>query len=236
MATGNVEREVLQLLASAFPQSADRLRGQIEALANLTAVQNDRVRENTDALAQNSASRSSGASQAASTGRTILSALGGGLFLSPLINGIARLFRGSPQQEPVAPLPVVRPSPLSPQAALFPGGGGYSSFDFDQFGRPRQIAAQDLGELRIGTATALESSLLASKLLADTTKRSDLREDVNGGQTQETLSGPVSLPQVTIQIQALDSRSILDRSDDIARAVREAMLHSHSVNDVIGEV
>ncbi len=42
--------------------------------------------------------------------------------------------------------------------------------------------------------------------------------------------------QVTIQIQALDSRSVLDRSDDIARAVREAMLHSHSLNDVVSDL
>lgn len=42
--------------------------------------------------------------------------------------------------------------------------------------------------------------------------------------------------QVTVQIQALDSRSVLDRSDDIARAVREAMLHSHSLNDVVSDL
>lgn len=40
---------------------------------------------------------------------------------------------------------------------------------------------------------------------------------------------------VVIQIQALDSRSILERSSDIAAAVRDAMLHSHSLNELIRE-
>lgn len=47
---------------------------------------------------------------------------------------------------------------------------------------------------------------------------------------------PARQPQVTVQVQAMDARSFLDRSDDIARAVKEAMLNSHSVNDVIGEL
>ena len=43
-------------------------------------------------------------------------------------------------------------------------------------------------------------------------------------------------PQVTIQVQAMDSRSFLDHKDDIARAVREAMLNMHSLNDVVSEL
>jgi hypothetical protein len=41
---------------------------------------------------------------------------------------------------------------------------------------------------------------------------------------------------IQINVQAMDSRSFLDHSDDIARAVREAMLHSHSLNDVVSEL
>lgn len=41
---------------------------------------------------------------------------------------------------------------------------------------------------------------------------------------------------VTVNVQAMDSRSFLDHRDDIARAVREALLHSHSLSDVIGEI
>ncbi|MCS6954151.1 MAG: hypothetical protein RMK57_16235 [Bryobacterales bacterium] len=45
-----------------------------------------------------------------------------------------------------------------------------------------------------------------------------------------------STPQITVQIQALDSRSFLDRRDEIAQAVREAMLNAHGLNDVLGEL
>ena len=42
-------------------------------------------------------------------------------------------------------------------------------------------------------------------------------------------------PQVTVQIQALDSKSIMDRSQDIAQAVRAAMLESGVLSDVVRE-
>jgi hypothetical protein len=40
-------------------------------------------------------------------------------------------------------------------------------------------------------------------------------------------------PQITVQVQAMDSQSFLDRSNDIALAVRQAMLESGVLNDVI---
>jgi len=40
-------------------------------------------------------------------------------------------------------------------------------------------------------------------------------------------------PQVTIQVSAMDSQSFLDHSDDIAMAVKHAILNSSSLNDVI---
>ena len=43
-------------------------------------------------------------------------------------------------------------------------------------------------------------------------------------------------PQVVVNISAMDSQSFLDRSGDIALAVRDAMLHMHPINDVVGEV
>lgn len=41
--------------------------------------------------------------------------------------------------------------------------------------------------------------------------------------------------QVTVQVQAMDSRSFLDHRDEIAAAVRQALLESHSLGDVMGE-
>jgi hypothetical protein len=45
-----------------------------------------------------------------------------------------------------------------------------------------------------------------------------------------------SAPSVTIQVQAMDSRSFMDHSDEIARAVREALLNAHSLSDVMSEL
>jgi hypothetical protein len=42
--------------------------------------------------------------------------------------------------------------------------------------------------------------------------------------------------QITVQVNAMDSRSFLDHKDDIARAVRQAMLNMHSLNDVVSDL
>jgi hypothetical protein len=41
--------------------------------------------------------------------------------------------------------------------------------------------------------------------------------------------------QITVQVRAMDSRSFLDHSGEIAMAVRQAMLESSVLNDVIRE-
>ena len=45
-----------------------------------------------------------------------------------------------------------------------------------------------------------------------------------------------SSTQITVQVQAMDSQSFLDHSNDIALAVRQAMLESSVLNDVIRAV
>ena len=50
------------------------------------------------------------------------------------------------------------------------------------------------------------------------------------------LSGGSAQPQVTLHIQAMDTQSILNRSSDIAQAVRQAMLQSHPINDVVADL
>ena len=43
-------------------------------------------------------------------------------------------------------------------------------------------------------------------------------------------------PTIQVNVHAMDSQSFVDRQDDIARAVREAMLHSNALNDVVLEL
>lgn len=42
--------------------------------------------------------------------------------------------------------------------------------------------------------------------------------------------------QITVQVNAMDSRSFLDHKEEIALAVREAMLNMHSLNDVVSDL
>ena len=49
-------------------------------------------------------------------------------------------------------------------------------------------------------------------------------------------STPQSIPQVTVHVHAMDSQSFIDHSQDIAAAVREAVLNMHSLNDVISDL
>jgi hypothetical protein len=43
-------------------------------------------------------------------------------------------------------------------------------------------------------------------------------------------------PQITVNVQAMDAQSFLDRSGDIAQAVRSAMLSMSSINDIVNEL
>lgn len=49
-------------------------------------------------------------------------------------------------------------------------------------------------------------------------------------------NGGVSSPSINVHVQALDSQSFITRSNDIAKAVKSAMLNSHSLNDVVAEI
>jgi len=56
-----------------------------------------------------------------------------------------------------------------------------------------------------------------------------------GNQPRQTTAASAQ-QQITVQVQAMDSQSFLDRSNDIAAAVRKAMLETSTLNDVIREV
>jgi len=47
---------------------------------------------------------------------------------------------------------------------------------------------------------------------------------------------PSTPTQVNVQVNAMDSKSFLDHSDEIASAVKAAILNSHSINDVLADL
>jgi len=58
-----------------------------------------------------------------------------------------------------------------------------------------------------------------------------------GGSGGTQSGSPLSTgAQITVQVNAMDSQSFLDHSQDIANAVRQAMLNSNSLNDVVSDL
>ena len=49
-------------------------------------------------------------------------------------------------------------------------------------------------------------------------------------------SNTTMAPQITVNVSAMDSQSFMDRSADIASAVRQAMLNLHPINDVVANL
>lgn len=107
------------------------------------------------------------------------------------------------------------PPPLTkyvmPQSLNFTGAdtsSGIGEASYDQMGMPRASgAAMDNTNAGAGTAAT-------------------------GG------SGPASAPapQINVTVQAMDAQSFMDHSNDIAQAVRQAMLNLSSINDVVNEL
>ena len=180
---------------AALTPANDALRAlttQVDALRGVYQTQTAQVLENTAAVVQNTHSRTLEAvSTVASVARSAGSALGGGLTISPLISGIAKLFGiGREPQELPALTPFALPTAIALDGGVTQSGASpVSGVSYGQSGLPRAIPAVSS---------------------ANTT--------------------------ISVNVQAIDSRSFLDHSDDIARAVREAMLNSHPLNDVIAEI
>jgi hypothetical protein len=103
-----------------------------------------------------------------------------------------------------------------PERQYFTGvdtGNGFSQVDYDQMGRPRAYNAAPPGDGTQGSAATAPGG---------------------GGNTGGAGSSPAQ--QITVNVQAMDAQSFLDHSNDIAQAVRQAMLNLSSINDVVNEL
>lgn len=56
------------------------------------------------------------------------------------------------------------------------------------------------------------------------------------GEPRIAAAGRGVVPEIQVNVQAIDSRSFLDHRDAIASAVREALLQSHDLKDVLQEI
>jgi hypothetical protein len=155
-----------------------------------------------------SSSATSGSSDGAPAAMLMLES---GFGLAPLIGGLLGLFGGGGSPAQPALTKYAMPSALDIEAA--DTGQGLSNADYDQTGMPR--AFDGTGNTPADTAVSGSS----------------------GGQTAPTSGASAGAqPQITVSVQAMDARSFMDRSTDIAAAVRDAMLNLNSINDVVTDL
>jgi len=161
--------------------------------------------------------------------RAIGGVLASGLGLSPLIRGLAGLFKKD--EAAASPAPLVRherPPAIHFEGVVMRGGG----------------LTQPAGLRKAGEDGGLGTERWwATELIREGTawQRPEMRLEAGADWTRpwewQTGTGRVPAPiHVTVQVQAMDSRSFLEHSEDIARAVRTAVLHSHALNDVLNEL
>jgi hypothetical protein len=169
-------------LADALTQNT----GQLNQVHSTIQGQLDSLVANTQALTDNTNTKSAGSTVANVAGSFANSLMGGGL-LGPIVSGLMSLFGGgNNSQTPAPPAKFVLPPKVDYQGGL--QGSATGGVDYGQNGQPRSTS-------------------------------------------------PAASPQqITVNVSAMDSRSFLDHSTDIANAVRKAMLESSSLNDVIGEM
>lgn len=132
--------------------------------------------------------------------------------LAPLIGGLIGLFTGG--GDPAAAAPLVKyamPARLDLEAAATDSGLNW--MDYDQAGAPREHGPLPT-TYRPGGA------------------QPDGGFSQNGSLSEQGRSGA----QITVNVQAMDARSFLDRSGEIAAAVREAMLNLNPINDVVNDL
>ena len=202
----------------------------------MTENQIVQTQANTAALTTNTTAKS--VSQAVSSVSSATGGLLSGLTSLPIISGLLQLFGGGSNSKTTQP-PL--PKYSAPPTAYFNtstkggiNGEETQNTSYDRFGNPR------ITQFSSSPSVPDYSSLLAIA-------RSSVGEGQNavsiatgtGGANQngQVATNPVSSgAQVTVNIQAMDSRSFLDRSQDIAQAVREAMLNMHSINDVVNDL
>ncbi|MGI8745540.1 MAG: hypothetical protein ACR2NN_23795 [Bryobacteraceae bacterium] len=164
------------------------LSKQLNDLRTVQQTQVDTLNANTRALVQSTLTKTSGTASSSTAGSLLSGIFGSAFSLSPILEGVLSLFRGSSSQTVQPLVPFTLPPSVQYQGGYTASNGG-------------QVASVDYGQ--------------------------------SGGPRAAT---PAPAANVQIQVNAMDSRSFLDHSDDIARAVRQALLHSNSLNDVITDL
>ena len=111
---------------------------------------------------------------------------------------------------------------VSGLAGLFGGGDEPAPAPLVKYAMPRPIHI-----------AATNSSSGGAMGFADYNQGGNLR---SFGDPTGSGAPAASASQIVVNVQAMDSRSFLDHSQEIAQAVRDAMLNMHALNDVVNEL
>jgi hypothetical protein len=143
-----------------------------------------------------------------------------GLGTVPLARLVASFFTGGGEaDEPPPLLKFALPAPIRIEKANAPAGADgrlrFGEISYGQNGDPRLVGAER----------------------SETSRSSwNPRGSDDGGDGARAGTVQPTTPLITVNVQAMDSRSFLDHSGEIAQAVRHAMLNMHALNDVVNEL
>ncbi|MFN0106532.1 MAG: hypothetical protein ACKV2U_31120 [Bryobacteraceae bacterium] len=203
------------IAAAAEPkQAASVVRGSTVASPGTASVSSSGTAStNSPGIASGIASAASSA--AASVASSALRSAGGGLTLLPVVTSLLKLFGVGRKDE--AELPALEkfelPTPIRAEAGLSQSGETFL-IDRGVGDRIRQLPTP------AGLTSFAGNQFAGTQFAAN----------------QPGSTPPAAGASITVNVQAMDSQSFMDRREDIARAVREAMLQSHSLNDVVSEL
>ena len=199
--------------------------GALDSDEETAASLSDTVKQLSELQGSSAAQAASGSSSTSNASTTsgggitaesiVTTVLESGLGMVPLVVGLLGLFGGGG-----TPAPPTLEKYAMPERQYFEGadtGSDVSGADYDQMGMPRSYSAAPDG-------TSAQASGTASP--------------VSSGSSTGAPSGPsaAAAPQITVNVQAMDSQSFMDHSNEIAQAVRAAMLNSNSINDVVNNL
>ena len=210
--TQNDLLETFTEAAGGLTQNLDTMASAGDELASTGSVAKPKSSEAEQGTAQASSSSASSNTNSGSAGSEALSiattVLESGLGIVPLVAGLIGLFTGGGDSS--APPPLVKYA--MPQKMQFEGadtGNAMSDADYDQMGTPRTYSGSPNGSPSASVTAPASSG--------------------GGGSTS-------AAPQIQVNVQAMDAQSFMDHSNEIAQAVRSAMLNLSSINDVVSDL
>lgn len=208
-----------------FGEAIRQLALQLEQLRGTSQQQVEALVRNTQAVVENTIAQASGSkgSTLSAVGRVVSRVFTSGLGLSPVISALSGLFGGG---EKKADLPLVR-TERGPELRFVGSVAG---------GRTWWTVEEARTGLPLSWSAGLAADVLAGRVTDGGSAPGGgfpWREDGETDLRRVGISDGRPTVHVTVQVQAIDSRSFMDHSEEIARAVREAMLHSHALNDVV---